>query len=222
MRRYIRPAIPAMLLPMINLYRLDAAAAQIADTFDADAGKDPWAGGYIAPMRPAPVIVRNRHGDRYMTPRMWGVPPPSSFSNVPSADPREYRPVTTARNLDSPFWIGNLRHTEFRCLIPVTRFQVWSQHADPRSGRKVAHWFHLPAEPVFAFAGIWRDSEVPSFAVITVDANAMIDAVNPGAMPVILRAEDHDIWLRAEWDVAQGLVEPYPAEWMAEVEGVRE
>ncbi|WP_164118237.1 SOS response-associated peptidase family protein [Sphingorhabdus sp. Alg239-R122] len=196
---------------MTQLYRLDTDAPTIAATFDADAGKDPWAGGYAAPGRPVPVIVQGRHEKR-LVPRIWGVPPPSSFSSIP--DPRDYRPVTTVRNLTSPFWIGNLRHTEFRCLIPVTRFATWSRHADPRTGRKAQHWFYLPAEPVFAIAGICRDSEVPSFAMLTCDANALVEEINPSYMPVILRGEDHDMWLRAEWDIAQRLVEPYPPEWM--------
>jgi putative SOS response-associated peptidase YedK len=49
-----------------------------------------------------------------MVPRQWGVPPPQSHSL------RVEHPVTHVRNLDSPFWIGTLRHTQFRCLVPMT------------------------------------------------------------------------------------------------------
>ncbi|MEY3703588.1 MAG: hypothetical protein RLZZ561_1208, partial [Pseudomonadota bacterium] len=130
---------------MCNLYRLDAPAHQIADIFDAQAGGDPWVGGYVAPGRPAPVIVR-QDGARVMVPRMWGVPPP----------PRVEKPITNIRNLESPFWIGSLRHVGSRCLVPVTCFQEWGG----RSGARTQPWFSLPSQPVFAFAGIWRDSEV--------------------------------------------------------------
>ena len=202
---------------MTSLYRLDTPARQIADAFDADAGKDPWAGGYIAPGRPAPVIINTRDGGRRIVPRMWGVPPPSSFSNVP--DPLDYRPVTNVRNLESPFWIGTLRHTEYRCLVPVTSFQTWSSKADPRTGKKRPYWYRVAAEPIFAFAGIWRDSEVASFAFLTTEPNDIIGEVQHGSMPVILRPEDHGVWMRADWNVAQGLAEPYPSKWMESMAG---
>jgi putative SOS response-associated peptidase YedK len=197
---------------MCNLYRLDAPSNQIAITFGADAGSDPWDGGYIAPGKPAPVILRNNDGDRYIAPRMWGVPPPQSFTTV--RQNQAYRPVTNVRNLESPFWIGTLRHTQFRCLVPVTRFQEWSQHANPATGKKSQHWFDIPTEPIFAFAGIWRDSEVASFAFLTTEPNAIVGAIHPKAMPVILHPEDHEAWLSADWDTAKNLVEPYPSQFM--------
>jgi putative SOS response-associated peptidase YedK len=197
---------------MCNLYRLDSPAAEIAHTFDADAGKDPWPGGYVAPDKPAPVILRNKDGDRYLAPRMWGVPPPQSFTTA--SQNRPYRTVTNVRNLESPFWIGTLRHTQFRCLVPVTKFQEWSDAPSPVTGKKTQHWFHIPAEPIFAFAGIWRDSEVASFAFLTTEPNALVGKVQSKAMPVILRAEDYETWLSAPWDIARQLVEPYPSQFM--------
>jgi putative SOS response-associated peptidase YedK len=131
---------------MCNLYRLDAPSNQIALTFGADAGSDPWDGGYVAPGKPAPVILKGNDGSRYIAPRMWGVPPPQSFTTV--RQNQTYRPVTNVRNLESPFWIGTLRHTEFRCLVPVTRFQEWSQQANPVTGKKSQHWFDIPTEPI--------------------------------------------------------------------------
>ena len=197
-------------------YRLDADAAQIAQAFDADARRDPWSGGYVTPNRPAPVILCNKDGDRYLAPRIWGVPPHQSFSSG-ITDPRDYRPVTTVRNTQSPFWIGNLRHIRYRCMIPVTAFQIWSSHPDPRTGRKTPHWFHLPAEPIFAFAAIWRDSEVASFAILTTDVNDCIASVNPSGMPVILSPEDQDRWMDSDWQTAQSLVRTYPDSMIEEI-----
>ncbi len=137
---------------MCNLYRLDVPANQIADAFGIDSGHDPWPGDYVAPGKFAPVIIR-ADGQKVLVPRVWGVPPP------PNGD----RPVTNVRNLDSPFWIGTLRHTMFRCLIPVTSFQEWGGER----GKRTQHWFSVPSEPVFAIAGIWRDSEVASYAMLT-------------------------------------------------------
>src|SRR5262245_64417779 len=108
---------------MTALYRLDAPAHAVARHFAASAGDDPWQGGYVAPGAFAPVVTTGREfvagprpqaGDppRRMIPRLWGVPPPPGAGNAGG--------VTAVRNLESPFWIGNLRNSEFRCPVPAT------------------------------------------------------------------------------------------------------
>lgn len=193
---------------MTSLYRLDMTAPQIAQNFFADAGDDPWQGGYMTPGSYGPVIIRTREGKR-IVPRLWGVPPPPAVALSGGA------PVAHVRNVESPFWIGTLRHTEYRCLIPATSFQLWSHAPDPVSGKRIAHSFALAASPVFAMAGIWRDSEIPSFALLTCDPNRLVSAVNPRTMPVILHREDQDQWLRADWKTAQRLITPFPSQLMA-------
>ncbi len=190
---------------MCTLYRLDAHAAEIAAAFGAAVGPDPWSPDYVAIGKFAPVIVRGKESLR-MIPRQWGVPPP------PKIAAEGGRPVANVRNLESPFWIGTLRHTEFRCLVPVTRFMEWGGE---RGARK-QHWFSVPSEPIFAFAGIWRDSEVPSFAFLTCEPNALVQAVHPKAMPVILAPEDYHAWLHADWATARHLVAPFPSQLMLE------
>jgi putative SOS response-associated peptidase YedK len=188
---------------MCNLYRLDAPANQIAAHFDADPGTDPWEGGYVAPQRPGPVIISDgRPGSRRrIVPRLWGFPPP----------PKGRAPVTNVRNLESPFWIGTLRHPELRCLVPVTRFQEWSGE----KGSKRAHWFTVPSQPIFAFAGIWRQTDDwATFAFLTCEPNRLVGAVHPKAMPVILHAEDYERWLTADWKDAAALVAPFPSQLM--------
>jgi putative SOS response-associated peptidase YedK len=171
---------------MVHPYRLDASAAQIGAALGADPGPDPWQGGSVIPGTFAPVVLRGKAGTRYMIPRLWGVPPP----------PRGTHPVTHVRNLESPFWIGTLRHTEFRCLVPATAF---------RSG---ARWFGVPAAPVFALAGVWRDSEVPSFAILTVAGDGLYPLENATSVPLVLRPQDYALWLAADWKKAQDLVAP--------------
>jgi putative SOS response-associated peptidase YedK len=195
---------------MVALYHLSAPAADIAQRFGADQGDDPWAGDYVAPGRFAPVIVRGRDGMRRLVPRLFGVPPP------PAAALNGGRPVTSVRNLESPFWIGNLRHTQFRCLIPATSFPLWGPEADRDTGRRKPHMLGVATQPIFAFAGIWRDSEVMSFAVLTCEPNRLVGAFNTTAMPVILHAEQYDEWLRADWKQAQHLVAPFPSQLMRE------
>jgi len=189
---------------MTNLYRLDAPARTIAAAFGAEAGNDPWTGDYVAPGRPAPVIVSDGRGGarRYLRPKLWGVPPP----------PQGDRPVTTVRNLQSPFWIGTLRHAELRCLVPATAFAEWSGPA----GAKRQHWFSVPSQPVFAFAGIQRQGDDwPCFAILTTDPNRLVAHHQPKGMPVILHPEDYATWLGGEWRDAVALAAPYPSQSMA-------
>jgi len=186
-----------------RLYRLDAPASAIAAAFGIEAGDDPWTGDYVAPGRPAPVIVGDgRSGSRrFLRPRLWGVAPP----------PKGVQPVTTVRNLQSPFWIGTLRHAELRCLVPATAFALWSGSA----GARRQHWYSLASRPVFAFAAIQRQIEDwPGFAILTSDPNRLVAHYHEGAMPLILHAEDHDRWLTADWRDAAALVAPYPGQLM--------
>ncbi|WCT78847.1 DUF159 family protein [Novosphingobium humi] len=159
---------------MASAYRLDADAARIAVALGADPAGDVWMGGPVAPGGYAPVAISDKERGRILVPRLWGVPPP----------PRGDHIVPHVRNLDSPFWIGTLRHTQFRCLVPMTAF-----HA--RGG-----WMEDRARPVLAAVGIWRDSEIPSFAILTVEA-----------MPVILKPQDFRTWLHADFKLARRLAE---------------
>lgn len=203
------------------LYRLDANAAQVAEAFGARAGSDPWAGGHVAPGAFAPVVTAGREliagprhgrGERRITPRLWGVPPPP---NVPF-DGRNA--VLTVRNPESPFWTGNLRNSEFRCLVPATAFMEWGTGADAR-GKRIRHWFAPSDQPVFAFAGVWKDSEVPSFAILTCEPNALLREAGRETMPVILPPDPaaQHLWLHGEWKRAGGLLVPYSSSLMREV-----
>lgn len=194
------------------LYRLDAPAGAIARSFAATAGDDPWAGGYVAPGRFAPVITAGREAvagprpprtPRRMVPRLWGVPPPPS-----AHDPS--RLVPHVANPESPFWIGNLRNSEFRCLVPATAFIEWGTGTNVE-GRRERYAISCPDAPVMALAGVWKDSEVPSFALLTCPANRLLKGLGRTRMPVILRGEAaQDCWLHREWRAAEALLTPAP------------
>jgi len=207
------------------LYRLDAPALRIAQVFGARAGDDPWAGGPVSPGQFAPVVTAGREfiagprpaGRRLearMIPRLWGVPPPPSAGAAG-------RGVLTVRNPDSPFWIGNLRNSEFRCLVPATAFMEWGADTD-REGRRRRRWLGCADQPLFAFAGVWKDSDVPSFAILTCEPNAVLRQAGRDAMPVIRPPdpETWQLWLHAGWDRAKGLIAPYSSSLMTdEAEG---
>ena len=210
------------LAPMTMLYRLDATAQAIAGHFGASAGADPWEGGHVTPGQFAPVVTAGREfvagprpdwgtaGEptRRMIPRFWGVPPPPSVGDAG-------RGIMTVRNLDSPFWIGNLRNSEFRCLVPATAFMEWGKRRDAE-GRRLHHRVTLADQPLFAFAGVWKDSEVPSFALLTCEANAALRQLGRETMPVILPPDPRAwaCWLNGGWDRARALVAPYASSLM--------
>ena len=203
---------------MTVLYRLDASAPEVAAQFGASAGADPWRGGQIGPGQFAPVLTAGREAiagpgrsgqPLRMIPRLWGVPPPG-----PPVDVRNG--VLSVRNTKSPFWIGNLRNSEFRCLVPVTMFMEWGRK-DPSIGKRRAHWLGCADQPLFAFAAVWKDSEVPSFALLTSEPNALLREIGCFSMPVILPAgEAQHTWLRGDWSRAEALIAPYASGLMRE------
>ncbi len=203
---------------MTVLYRLDAGSAEIARQFGAEAGADPWSGGTIGPGQFAPVITAGREAiagpgranqPRRMIPRLWGVPPPGRAIDTG-------RGVLTVRNAASPFWIGNLRNAEFRCLVPATAFMAWGG-TDPATGKRRAHWLAPTDQPLFACAGVWKDSEVPSFALLTAPPNALLREIGGQSMPVILTGgEAQRTWLRGDWVRAAVLIAPYASSLMRE------
>lgn len=203
---------------MSNFYHLDAPSAEIARRFAADAGPDPWEGDRIEPGQFAPVIIRSgRTGRKVIRPMHWGYPPPGDLMVLGNGPPRW---VTHVRNLESPFWIGNLRHSELRCLVPVTRFSIMPTSAAPKGMKRTPSWLSLPDQPVFALAGIWRDlTDMPVFAFLTTEPNAILRPIKAATMPVILHADDHDKWLSADWKEAQDLAVPFPSQYMERTEG---
>jgi putative SOS response-associated peptidase YedK len=193
----------------MNRYRLDYASPELARIFSADAGPDPWEGGEVAVGQFAPVITRGgKAARRVIRPMHWGYPPPGQPTDAPGLGPPRW--VASVRNLNSPFWIGNLRHSELRCLVPVSSFYLTSGSGKRRQQLAC----RLDGHAAFALAGIWRDlTDMPVFALLATDAAAALLPVEggkgPESMPLILKAEDYDRWLGADWKEAQGLVQPY-------------
>ena len=195
---------------MCNLYTMTATVDEIRRVFGEFAGDRTNLPPFdeIYPGRPAPVLRRDGTGLRLET-MTWGFPGPAAAKG---------RPVTNIRNLDSPFWRSALNNVERRCIVPVTRFCEWTAQRDPATKRKRKVWFGLHAqtephhqeEPLFAFAGLWRPGNGgPYMAFLTCDANAVVGAVHPKAMPVMLRAGDALDWLTHDRDSACALALPF-------------
>ena len=158
----------------------------------------------IYPGKAAPVLRRGEGGGLTLETMMWGFPGPAAAKG---------RPVTNVRNLDSPFWRSALSNNERRCIVPATRFCEWTAEPDPKTKRKSKMWFGMGEahDPLFAFAGLWRPGEGgPFMAFLMCAANAVVGAVHPKAMPVMLRPGDAVRWLDGAREDACALAIPFP------------
>lgn len=191
---------------MCNLYTMTATVDEVRRTFGEFAGDRSNLPRFdeIYPGRPAPVL--RREGARLVLETMtWGFPGPAAAKG---------RPVTNIRNLESPFWRSALNNIERHCIVPVTSFCEWTAAPDPLTKRKRKVWFGLrPAEqeqPLFAFAGLWRPGEGgPYMAFLTCAPNAIVGAVHPKAMPVMLRPSEALSWLDQPRESACALALPF-------------
>ncbi len=196
---------------MCNLYTMTASVAEIRNLFggfDGDRDNLPTF-DEIYPGRAAPVLRRAGTGEGgrlKLETMVWGFPGPAAAKG---------RPVTNIRNLASPFWRSALGNVQRRCIVPVTRFCEWTAEPDAGTKRKRKVWFGLHEhEPLFAFAGLWRPgaedgSDGPYMAFLTCDANALVGAVHPKAMPVMLRAPEALQWLEHDRENACALAQPF-------------
>jgi putative SOS response-associated peptidase YedK len=190
---------------MCNRYRMTARRFALLERFgiegEAEFDEAQLPPPELFPKRPA-LVVRQAGGARRLDIMRWGFPSPAG------AGP----PVTNVRNLASPFWRSALADPERRCLVPASDFCEW----EGEKGQKVARWFSVPGQPIFAFAGIWRPTpEGPVFAMLTCAPNPLVAAVHPKAMPVILHDEDHATWLTGATAEALALAAPFPSQLMA-------
>ena len=140
------------------------------------------------------------------------LPPPSTD------DPT--RRIASVRNPDSPFWIGNLRNSEFRCLVPATAIMLWGSGID-YEGRRLRHWFAPEGQRLFAMAGVWKDEEVPAFAILTRAASGAARAAGCKAEPVLIPDSEaaRQDWLHGGWDAASRALSGVDA--LAEIEAPR-
>jgi putative SOS response-associated peptidase YedK len=133
----------------------------------------------------------------------WGLIPSWSKDSKPWINARG---ETLERNFRESF-------ERKRCLVPADGFYEWK-----KSGKfRQPFFFQLKDESSFAFAGIWDqwrrgDSSIISCAIITTTPNSLLESIHD-RMPVILRGEDQDSWLRsrARTDELKALLSPIPA-----------
>ena len=146
--------------------------------------------------------MRNSADGRELTLARWGMPSPAFALKGRNCDSG----VTNIRNVASPHWRRWLR-VQNRCVVPFTSF---SEHETTADGKKLPVWFALDeGRPLAFFAGIWtawtsvrkvKEGETTNdlFGFLTTEPNALVGAIHPKAMPVILTTrEEIDLWMDA-------------------------
>lgn len=166
----------------------------------------------ILPERLAPV-VRRTDGGRELLQMVWGIPH------------EKYGTYNTnIRYLQFwQKWLG----PENRCLVPVTSFSEYDDVPSAVDGKKDIVWFSPDdSRPLFAFAGIWTESDAfrgpkkeptangphLAFGFLTAPPNAVVASVYKRAMPVILREDDWETWLTADVKTAKKMQRTWPNE----------
>jgi putative SOS response-associated peptidase YedK len=85
---------------------------------------------------------------------------------------------------------------------------LWGSGTD-YEGRRLRHWYAPESTRIFALAGLWKDEEVPAFALLSRKAEGAPAAAGCRSMPVVV-ADDEQAqqdWLHGNWDAARALIE---------------
>ncbi len=198
---------------MCNLYSITKSQAAIIAASramrDVTGNLPPLPG--IFPDYPAPIVCNAPDGVRELTMARWGMPCPPQFGGAP---------VTNIRNTKSPHWRRWMGPAN-RCLVPWTSF---CEYADTKP-KKTPTWFAFSDDrPLAFFAGLWTtwtgvrgtkanpvQGEHTLFGFLTTEANDVVGAIHPKAMPVILTSsEEIESWMAAPADEALRLQRPSP------------
>jgi putative SOS response-associated peptidase YedK len=168
----------------------------------------------VAPASEMPVIVQKKMPEIALM--RWGLVPHWTKDSKTAPKPVNARAESLA---EKPMFAPLLQSG--RCLVPASGFYEWKKEGT----HKAPFYFHLPNEPLFAFAGLydtWHDPDgapLMTYTIITCNANPLLAEVHD-RMPVILTRENEERWLSYDppsvQDLARILV-PYPASAMARV-----
>jgi putative SOS response-associated peptidase YedK len=134
------------------------------------------------------------------------MPCPPRFGNAP---------VTKIRNTKSAHWRKWLGPAN-RCVVPFTSF---CEYADTKS-KKTPTWFGFSEKrPLAVFAGLWCswhgnrgkkanpvEGDHTLFGFLTTEANDVVAAVHPKAMPVILTTADEIDALKLQRPLPDGVL----------------
>jgi putative SOS response-associated peptidase YedK len=170
-----------------------------------------------APTNELPVIIENSDGEHEARSMKWGLVP----RWAKPGDKKSVAPINArAETLTEKPMFRNLIKKN-RCLVPANGFYEWKNLGD----HKQPYFISVPDDPLFAFAGLYDESQtkdgdtIATYTIITTSANELMSQLHD-RMPVILNRDDEEEWLDREVSdpaQVQRLLGPYPAEEMKAV-----
>jgi len=178
---------------MCNLYTLKASGKLISDAFAAERPVNFNASeGDVYPGAPG-MVVREDAAARIVQSMTWGFPMRLK-SMKPGSKPKA---VNNIANVDAFPWKFIAGNPENRCIIPLTAFA----EAEGEKGSKTRTWFTLKDRPIFAWAGMWKDSDEwgAVYSGLMTECNEFVAPVHD-RMPVLLHEDEYDAWLRGSLD----------------------
>lgn len=181
---------------MCNLYRMTKPASEVAAWFAAlEAAQGANFAEEVYPGYSGLVVADGEV--RAMT---WGFP---LVMKGAKGQPLKPKPVNNARTdkLGTFFW----RHSfaERRCLIPLT---AWAEAQGPK-GRMTRTWLSRPDAPLFAAAGLWRQSDEwgACYSMVMTESEGTAAAPVHERMPVLIAPQDQAVWTDGAPDAALAL-----------------
>ena len=178
---------------------MNAPLEAIAQLFRVDAQPGANFGAEVYPGYPGVVVADGTA--RTMT---WGFP--LVLKSKKTGEPLKPKPVNNTRTdkLHTGFWRDSF--VKRRCLIPVSGFA----EAEGPKGHMTRTWLSLPDRPVFACAGIWRETAEwgAAYSMVMTDAGPATAEVHD-RVPVILSADDERQWLTGTPEDAIALCKPW-------------
>lgn len=186
---------------MCNLYRMTQTSSEVATWFEAvDSAEGANFGEEVYPGYPGLVVA-----DGAMRAMTWGFPLMLKNAKGQALKPK---PVNNARTekLGTFFWRRSF--AERRCLIPLS---AWAE-AEGAKGNMTRTWLSLPDAPLFAAAGVWRQSDEwgACYAMVMTGSAGSKAADVHTRMPVLITPDDQARWLTAPADEALTLCQPWP------------
>lgn len=162
----------------------------------------------VAPTQMAPIVISESPNKALMM--RWGLIP------FWAKDPKIGNRLINARSENlkkSPAYRASFKNR--RCIVPVTGFYEWKK----QNGAKAPYYVRMKDDSPFGLAGLydrWNDPEgreVMSFTIVTTVPNRLLAPIH-NRMPVILRQEHEDLWLRhgpLTDKEADSIFRPHPA-----------
>jgi putative SOS response-associated peptidase YedK len=178
---------------MCGRFRLSRRKQAVLEHFESLSDEQDWEPRYnTAPTQPVAVVRQNtKKPARELSRMRWGLIPSWAKDSSGAASRINARSETAKTK---PAFADALKYR--RCLIPADGFYEWKRNGNS----KQPYCFGVDHGALFAFAGVWDQwmdasgARITTCSILTTTPNAVTSAVHD-RMPVILDADDYDLWL---------------------------